>query len=83
MKQIDLWLKACAEKNEYPYLLESSGDVYLFQLKVLNNPDPNSYDYYHTTYHVWDKATDKWVFTSVDYRTAYEKYKNYVDIESE
>ena len=77
MKQYDLWLKACAEKNEYPYLLESSGDIYLFQLKVVDNPDYNSYNHYHTTYHIWDKANDKWVFTSTDYRTAYPKYENY------
>ena len=76
MEQYDLWLKACAEKNECPYLLESSGDIYLFQLKVINNPDYNSYDHYHTTYHVWDKINDKWVFTSTDYRAAYLKYKS-------
>ena len=81
MKQYDLWLNACGGKDKRLLPLESFSDIYLYQLKVIDNPDYNSYNHYHTTYHVWDKATDKWVFTSVDYRSAYEKYKNYIDME--
>lgn len=77
MGNFNLWLKACADKNEYPTLIESYGGVFLFQLKAIDNPDYNSYNHYHTTYHVWDKIEDKWVFTSVDYRSAYGKYKDY------
>ena len=77
MTQYDLWLKACSEKNEYPYLLKSFAGIFLFQLKIINNPNPNSYNHYHTTYHVWDKIYDKCVFTSTEYQTAYKKYKDY------
>ena len=76
MKQFDLWLKACAEKNDYPFLLNSCKDYDLYKLSgkytVKNN------DYYSPTYHVWDRKNDKWVFTSVDYRAAYQKYKNII-----
>ena len=72
----ELWLKNCADSKNYPYLLETNGNVELYQLKIIDNPDYNSYDHYYTTYHIWDKVKDKWIFTSTDYRTAYEKYKN-------
>ena len=72
----ELWLKNCADSKNYPYLLETNGSIELYQLKVVDNPNYNSYDHYHTIYHVWDKINDKWVFASTDYRAAYLKYKS-------
>ena len=78
MTNRELWLKNCADSKNYPYLLETNESIELYQLKVIDNLDYNSYDHYHTTYHIWDKINDKWVFTSTDYRAAYQKYKNII-----
>lgn len=67
----ELWLESLSLNNMYPYLLEDSGEVKLFQVKSQYNSKHNIN--YFTTYHVWNK--NNWnVFT--DYVTAYTCYMN-------
>lgn len=70
------WLNACAENEEYPYMLDSKNGYGLFELKVIDNPDYNSYNHYHTSFHVWDITNDKWVFSTTNYKEAYNKYRD-------
>ena len=77
MTTFEMWVKNCAEKNDYLYRLEEQNGVELYLLRTIDNPKYDSYNHYHTTYHVWDRKRSKWVFTSTDYKTAYEKFKHY------